>query len=196
MHLPQQAGRTTIRGIAGPILVFCVVVFLPCPLMRQGAGLARAQASFSQGDSAELDQVLFVQAPEHDNGNGGIVVAWIPEPILKSCLGKTLSQCSAMDYCIRTTSKQVSTCRNLAIPLSHLPSYPPNMRPRRVMSLSFYKLSPGGPYAPLENFYKSLPRSTLQRISMDARIKARIRFTRTPDDDDFQLEQVLATAPF
>jgi hypothetical protein len=31
---------------------------------------------------------------------------------------------------------------------------------------------------------------------MSARVKARIRFTRKPDDDDFQLEEVLAVLPF
>jgi hypothetical protein len=163
----------------------------PVPVALEGARSARAQ-TVSQG--VELDEILFVQAPEH--GGDGIIVIWIPEPLQKSCLGKTASQCSAMDFCIRTTSKQVPMCRNLAIPLSRLPSYPANMRPRRMISEGFYKLAPGGPYQPLQDFYKSLPRSSLQRISMTARIKARIRFTRTPDDDDFHLEQVLAAAPF
>jgi hypothetical protein len=168
---------------------------MPGPLAFPGYGTAHAQSS-SQG--TELDQILFVQAPQHDvSSNPGIVVAWIPEPLLKACLGKTLSQCSAMDYCIRTTSKQVSTCRNLAIPLSRLPSsFPPGMRPARVLSLSFYKITAAGPYGPLQAFYKSLPPSSLQRLSTTARIKARVRFTRNSDDDDFQFEQVLATAPF
>jgi hypothetical protein len=177
-------------------LVFGVSFYLLSLLAPRGASAAKAQAAFAQGDSTERDEILFVQAPEHDNGSGGIVVISIPEPLQRFCLGKTFTQCSSMDYCIRTTTKQVSMCRNLAVPLSRLPSYPPGMTPRRLMSLSFYKLTPGGPYAPLEDFYKSLPRSSLERISMGARIKARIRFTRTPEGDDFQLEQVLATAPF
>jgi hypothetical protein len=191
MHITRQARRFTIPAIASFIL--CLVV-LPSPLAFPGCGVVRAQSS--QG--TELDEILFVQTPEHDNAaNPGIDVAWIPEPLLKICLGKTLQQCSAMDFCIRTTSKQVAMCRNLAIPLSRLPSsFPPGMRPRRVMSLSFYKITASGPYGPLQDFYKSLPRSSLQRLSLDARIKARIRFTREPDDDDFQFEQLLATAPF
>jgi hypothetical protein len=34
-----------------------------------------------------------------------------------------------MDFCIRTTTKNVSTCRNLPVDLAHLPAYPPDMRP-------------------------------------------------------------------
>ena len=197
MHMTkQQARQPSTRAIAA--FALCVLVFLAGPLVRPGAGAANAQSSFSQGDSVELDEILFVQTPEHDSSsNPGIEVAWIPEPLQKLCLGKTMSQCSAMDFCIRTTSKQVAMCRNLAIPLSRLPSsFPSGMRPRRVMSLSFYKITASGPYGPLQDFYKSLPRSSLQRLSLDARIKARIRFTREPDDDDFQFEQILATAPF
>jgi hypothetical protein len=206
---PQQARRIASRiwptSIVGPIrcaLALCAVAFLPgsptsfapIPLVTQAAGSAQAQSSFSQG--TELDEILFVQAPENDNGSGGIVLAWIPDPLQKICLGKTLSQCSAMDFCIRTTTKTVAMCRNLAIPLSRLPAYPRGMTPHRVMSLSFYKLSPGGPYQPLVDIYKSLPSSSLDRLSMDARIKARIRVTHSANDDSIQLEQVLATAPF
>jgi hypothetical protein len=206
MIKPRQALRTFPRAHAPPALrrgicrvlraVLCLVIVVIFPSSRLGAGRAVAQSFFAQGDSTELEPVLFVQAPENDNGNGGIVVAWIPEPLLKFCLGKTLSQCSAMDFCIRTTTKIVSMCRNLAIPLSRLPSYPRGMTPRRVMSLSFYKLSPGGPYQPLVDIYKNLPSSSLERLSMDARIKARIRYTHSANDDSIQLEEVLATAPF
>ncbi len=192
----QAATHAAIRALR--IFVFCAAGLLLGALARPGCGVAHAQAAFAQGGSmnGERDEILFVQAPEHDNGSGGIVVIWIPQPLQKVCLGKTASQCSAMDYCIRTTSKQVSICRNLAVPLSRLPSYPAGMIPRRMMSLSFYKLAPGGPYQPLEDAYKSLPRSSLEHISMTARIKARIRFTRSADDDDMRLEQVLGTAPF
>jgi hypothetical protein len=151
----------------------------------------------AHAQSTEMEPILFIQAPEHGiPTNPGIEVIWIPEPLQKFCLGKTASQCAAMDFCIRTTSKQVKMCQNLAIPLSRLPAYPSGMTPRRMMSLTFYKLTPGGPYQPLVDAYKSLPRSSLERISMDARVKARVRFTRGDNDDDFQLEQVLAAAPF
>jgi hypothetical protein len=197
MHVNKQAAIPAIRATAQPVrcvLILCLLFLPPGPLARPGAGTARAQASFSQGE--ELDVTLFLLAPEHDNGSGGIVVAWIPEPLQNVCVGRTMSQCAAMDFCIRTTTKSVAMCRNLAIPLSRLPRYPPDMRPRRVISLSFYKLLPGGPYQPLQDFYNSLPSSSLNRISMDARIRARISFTHTSNDDNFRIEQVLATAPF
>jgi hypothetical protein len=200
--LPQSIDGRIFRAFARRALALCALVFLPGfpasfapgPLAHQPAGSAQAQSSFSQG--TDVDAILFVQAPENDNGSGGIDIAWIPEPLQKICLGKTLSQCAAMDFCIRTTTKTVPMCRNLAIPLSRLPAYPPGMRPRRVMSLSFYKLTPGGPYQPLVDIYKSLPSSSLERLSMDARIKARIRVTHSANDDSIQLEEVLGTAPF
>lgn len=221
MLVPRQA----LLAIARPAprvafrFALCALIFLPGfpssfapgPLGTQAVGSAQAQSSFSDGvesgDSAELAVTLFVQAPEgpngnvangsgNGNGNRGIDLAWIPEPLQKICLGKTLSQCGAMDFCIRTTTKTVAMCRNLAIPLSRLPSYARGMSPPRVMSLSFYKLTPGGPYQPLVDAYKSLPSSSLKRLSMDARIKARIRYTHSGNNDSIQLEQVLATAPF
>jgi hypothetical protein len=224
MQMPHQSCRILPRANASltrRALALCALIFLPGfpssfapgPLGTQSVGAALAQSSFSDGvesgDSAELAVTLFVQAPEgpngnvandngsgNGNGNRGIDLAWIPEPLQKICLGKTLSQCGAMDFCIRTTTKTVAMCRNLAIPLSRLPSYPRGMSPPRVMSLSFYKLTPGGPYQPLVDAYKSLPRGSLKRLSMDARIKARIRYTHSANNDSIQLEQVLATAPF
>ena len=199
---PTGIWPSSVAGPARRALALCALVFLPgfptsfapIPLVTQAAGSAQAQSSFSQG--TDVDAILFVQAPENDKGSGGIDIAWIPEPLQKICLGKTLSQCSAMDFCIRTTTKTVPMCRNLATPLSRLPAYPPGMRPRRVMSLSFYKLTPGGPYQPLVDIYRSLPSSSLERLSMDARIKARIRVTHSANDDSIQLEEVLGTAPF
>ena len=198
MDKPQPPAKPAIRGIARPVrsVAAWAFVFLASAFAPPGAGSASVQAAFAQGSSVELDEVLFVQAPERDNSGNGIEVIWIPEPLQRFCLGKTHSQCSAMDYCIRTTSKQVSTCKNLAVPLSRLPAYPAGMIPRRMISEGFYKLAPGGPYQKLVDFYKSLPRTALERISMTARIKARIRFARSADDDDFNLEQVLAVAPF
>jgi hypothetical protein len=194
MEKSRQAQRTAAGAIAAlpsraAISLFCAFVCaIPYPVHAQGT---------------EMEQILFVQAPEGKtpnatsaNGSGGIEVIWIPEPLIKFCLGKTASQCAAMDFCIRTTSKQVKMCQNLAIPLSRLPAYPRDMTPRRMMSLTFYKLTPGGPYQPLVDAYKSLPRASLERLSLAARIKARVRFTRGDNDDDFQLEQVLAAAPF
>ena len=48
----------------------------------------------------------------------------------------------------------------------------------------------------LQNFYNGASRESMERLSMSARIKARIQFIRKPDDDDFNLIQVVAAPPF
>jgi len=67
---------------------------------------------------------------------------WIPQPLQKYCLGKTAEQCSTIDYCIRTTNKDIAMCRSLSPNLRRLPAYPPGIRPRRVLSITYYKLDP------------------------------------------------------
>src|ERR1700733_8658848 len=85
----------------------------------------------------ELQPSLFVQLPGGKSVPGAVQLVWIPEPLEKYCLGKTHEQCASMDFCIRTTTKNVPVCRNLAVDLTQLPAYPPNMRPRRMMSIAF-----------------------------------------------------------
>jgi hypothetical protein len=70
------------------------------------------------------------------------------------------------------------------------------MRPSRQLSVIYYPIAPINGFDLLKDFYRSAPRASLERISMSARIKARIRFTRKADDDDFDLLEVLAVAPF
>jgi hypothetical protein len=149
----------------------------------------------SPAGSVDLDQYLFVQAMEHDNGKGAIVVVWLPQPLQKYCLGKTFEQCATIDYCIRTTNRDSHQCRNIGVNLASIPLYPPGTRPRRMLSRTLLYLSPDK-FAPLQDFFKSAPRESLERLSMSARVKARIRFTRTTDDDDFELLDVLAVPPF
>jgi len=156
---------------------------------------ASAQSSSDQSGSVDLDQVLFVQDPQFKNGRPGISLLWIPEPLQHICLGKTETQCATIDYCIRTTNPGSAQCRNLGIPRARLPHYPPNMRPRRMLSITLMYLEPTK-FEPLQSFFKSAPAASLDHISMSARIKARIRFTRTADDDDFTLLEVLAVPPF
>jgi hypothetical protein len=67
------------------------------------------------GASTELDEVLFVQALPQDNGKGGIHVIWIPQPLQKICMGKTAQQCTNIDYCVRTSNRDDSRCKNLGI---------------------------------------------------------------------------------
>jgi hypothetical protein len=86
-------------------------------------------------------------------------------------------------------------CRNLGMPLSRLPSYPQNMVPRRVLSVVLMRLTPDH-YANLQEFYHRAPRASLEHLSLSARVKARVRLTRTPDDDSLEVLEILAVAPF
>src|SRR5580658_10301618 len=97
--------------------------------------VALAQSPRPGESSLELEPSLFVQLPGGKITPGAVQLVWIPEPLEKYCLGKTHVQCASMDFCIRTTTKNVSTCRNLAVDLAHLPAYPPEMRPRRMLSV-------------------------------------------------------------
>lgn len=151
-----------------------------------------------QPGAVEIEQLLFVQAPQHANPQDGIVLVWLPEPLQRLCLGKTAKQCATIDYCIRTTNRDVAMCRNLGINLARIPVYPAGTRPRRMISLELSRIYPmkGNGFELLQNFYKSAPRASLERLSMSARVKARIQFIRKPDDDDFNLIQVIAAPPF
>ena len=138
----------------------------------------------------ELEETMFVLKPG-TAGIRGVVLAWIPQPIEKFCLGKTHTECSSMDYCIRTTSKDVPMCRNLAVKLSSLPHYPADMRPRRMISITLLSPATTPGFAELLKFVEDAPAGTLDRLSLKARVKARIKFTRKPDDDDFQVLEIL-----
>lgn len=171
---------------------FCAFVLYAVP------SVARAQAADATNHpaSTELEAILFVQTPQGDNGKGAIRLVWVPEPIERLCLGKTAQQCSTIDYCIRTTNREVSLCRNLGIPLSRLPSYPHEMRPRRQLSVIYFPAADVKNLAMLQDFYRRAPRSSLERLSLSARVRARVRFTRRLDDDDFDVLEILAVAPF
>jgi len=173
----------------GNLLGLCAVALFVLPAM------ARAQSAGATSASTELEAVLFVQSLPMKNGQDAIQLVWIPQPIQRLCLGKTTQQCSAMDYCIRTTTRDVSMCRTLAVPLSRLPSYPPNMVPRRLISVALLNLTPDH-FTLLQDFYHHAPRASLQHLSLSARVKAKVRFTRKPDDDDFDVLEIVAVAPF
>ena len=146
--------------------------------------------------STELEASLFVQSPQADNGRGAIRLVWVPQPIERLCLGKTAQQCSTIDYCVRTTNREASICRSLGIPLSRLPSYPHDMRPRRQLSVIYFPAADVKNLAMLQDFYRRAPRSSFERLSLSARVKARVRFTRRADDDDFDVLEILAVEPF
>jgi hypothetical protein len=86
--------------------------------------------------------------------------------------------------------------RNLGIPLSRLPSYPHDMRPRRQLTVTYFPVAPIKSFAMLQDFYHRAPRPSLERLSLSTRFKARVRFTRLPEDDDFDVLEILAVAPF
>jgi len=169
------------------LLSICVAAVLALP------AVARAQSA--SATPREMETILFVQAQHTKDGQDGIRLIWIPQPLQKFCLGKTADQCSAMDFCIRTTTPSVKMCQSLAVPLSRLPSYPPDMVPRRQMSVTFFRLTPDY-FANLQDFYRHAPKASLEHLSLSARVKARVRFIRKPDDDDFDVLQILAVAPF
>jgi len=165
-------------------------------VMSTAPSLAHAQSSAikAQPGSTEMDAVLFVQSLPLKDGQQGIHLVWIPQPLQRLCLGKTTEQCTNIDYCIRTTNRDVSTCRNLGIPLSRLPSYPSGMIPRRLLSVVLMRLTPDH-FANLQEFFHSAPKSSLKHLSMSARVKARVRFTRKADDDDFEVLDITAVPP-
>ena len=184
-----------LRGACATILAGGFSIGIPTPRAGRSALLLDQSPSDGQG-SIELEQFLFVQAPEPDNGQGNIVVIWLPQPLQKLCLEKTAAQCSTIDYCIRTTNRESSQCRNIGVNLARIPPYPPDTRPRRKLSVVYFPEARIKGLEQLRDFYRSAPKASLQHISMNARIKARIRFTRKADDDDFDLLEVLAVPPF
>jgi len=97
-----------------------------------------------------------------------------------------------MDYCIRTTNKNVPMCRNLAEELAHLPAYPADMRPRRMMSIGLYSATGMKGWPELQEYVAHATKDNLLHFSLSAQVKAKVTFTRKPDDDDFQVLEILS----
>ena len=154
--------------------------------------VAVAQTPRPGDSSLELEPSLFVQLPGGKSTPGAVQLVWIPEPLEKYCLGKTHEQCASMDFCIRTTTKNVSTCRNLAVDLAHLPTYPPDMRPRRMLSVALIPPTRMKGWEELQNYVARTAKDRLEHFSPLARIKAKVTFTRTPEDDDFRVLEILS----
>jgi hypothetical protein len=96
-----------------------------------------------------------------------------------------------MDFCIRTTTKNVSTCRNLAVDLGALARLPSGHASqahaqRRPLSC------PNEGWEELQDYVAHAPKDRLERFSLLARIKAKITFTRTPEDDGFRVLEILS----
>ncbi len=187
----MPAKRPRLRLLSLLISGLCCVALFALTSMTQ----AQSASVQGQAGSSEIEAVLFVQSLRTTDGHEGIRLVWIPQPLQRFCLGKTAQQCADIDYCIRTTDRDVSMCRKLGIPLSRLPSYAPGMIPRRQMSETWFALAPDS-FAKLQEFFHHAPRASLEHLSMSSRVKARVRFTRKPDDDDFDVLDILAVAPF
>jgi len=186
--------RSRLVALLAAVLTACAGIPSANSGTLEAKAIPSAEQASGQTGSVELEQMLFVQAPENGIPKDGIHLIWLPEPLQKLCLGKTASRCATIDYCIRTTNRDDSRCRNLGVNLARIPNYPPGTRPARMISLTLFKIRDynGNGYGMLQSFYKSLPPASLNRLSMSARVKARIQFTRKPDDDDFNLLQILA----
>jgi hypothetical protein len=154
--------------------------------------VAMAQTPRPGENSLELEASLFVQLPGGKAPAGAVQLVWIPAPLEKYCLGKTHDQCASMDFCIRTTSKNVSTCRNLAVDLAHLPTYPSDMIPRRVLSITLFSAIRMKGWEELQDYVARAPKDRVEHFSPLARIKAKVTFTRTPDDDGFRVLEIVS----
>ncbi len=153
---------------------------------------AMAQPPRPGQSSLELEPSLFVQLPGGKITPGSVQLVWIPEPLEKYCFGKTHEQCASMDFCIRTTTKNVSTCRNLAVDLARLPAYPPDMRSRRMLSIALIPPTRMKGWDELQDYLARAPKDRLEHFSPLARIKAKVTFSRTPEDDDFRVLEILS----
>jgi len=153
---------------------------------------AAAQALPNPPDAIEMEQTLFVQAPDFAGGGNSIVLVWLPEPLVSTCLGRTMKECFNFDFCIRTTNPNGPQCKNLAVPRARLPHYPPGMVQRRAMSVVLSKLGDSNGFDLLKSFYRSAPKASLQRLSSDATIRARISYNNSSSFEGFSLIQVLS----
>src|ERR1700733_11409959 len=127
--------------------------------------VALAQSPRPGESSLELEPSLFVQLPAGKSTPGAVLLVWIPEPLEKYCIGKTHDQCASMDFCIRTTTKNVSTCRNLAVDLAQLPAYRRDMLPRRVLSVGLYPPTRMTGWEDLQDFIARAPKDRLDHFS-------------------------------
>ncbi|MDQ1390717.1 MAG: hypothetical protein QOG55_177 [Acidobacteriaceae bacterium] len=184
--------RWLLRYIA-VTLVFGTVS--PARHFPGGSEIALAQTSLlvSQEKISELEASLFVQDPHLESGKKAIQLIWIPLPIQKYCLGKTSKECSTIDYCIRTTNKRASMCQNLSVDTTRLSAYPQDVPPRRVLSIVYFlPIATADGFDTLAKFFENAPKGSLDRLSRRARIRARIKLTRSVDDDQFEVLEILA----
>jgi hypothetical protein len=175
-------------GLFVHAMIAGLVILVAAPRL----GAAPLPASDGQPDRIEMEQTLYVQAPDFPGGGNSIVLVWLPKPLEKTCLGRTMKQCSNIDYCIRTTNPNSAQCSTLGIPRVRLPHYPPGMQPRRAISVVLRSPGDSNGFDLLKNFYKNAPKGALERLSSDATIRARIRYNNDPSFEGFTLLEVLS----
>jgi len=178
-------------------VAICATAALVCAaasgLAENPFPIASAPVSAGQPDPFEMEQTLYVQAPDFAGAGDSIVLVWLPEPLESTCLGRTMKECARIDYCIRTTNPNGPQCRDLGIPRAQLPHYPADMRPRRAISVVLRAMSNDHGFDRLKAFYRSAPPSSLSRFSPHATIQARIRYNDAPSFQSFYLLEVLST---
>lgn len=171
-----------------------IVAGLVCAVALETAAteplVVSAAASGGQSNGVEMEQTLYVQAPDFPGGGDSIVLVWLPKPLESTCLGRTMKECFKIDYCIRTTNPNGPQCRDLGIPRARLPHYRADMRPRRAISVVLRAMSDDHGFDRLKAFYRNAPPSSLNRLSPDATIKARIRYDDNPSFQGFNVLEV------
>jgi hypothetical protein len=155
--------------------------------------LAVSAASGGQSNGIEMDQTLYVQAPDFSGAGDSIVLVWLPAPLVSTCMGRTMKECFKIDYCISTTNPDGPQCKDLGIPRSRLPHFPADMWPRRAISVVLRAMSDDHGFDRLKAFYRNAPQSSLSRLSPDATIKARISYIDDPAFQRFNVLEVLST---
>jgi len=184
--MPAAKSASTLLRLAA----IAVAVVLAC-------GIPSTAQSQTEGAS-ELEESLFLLNAHVKNAKGveipGVLtVVSVPQPIQKYCMGKTSNQCAAIDFCIRTTTKSVPTCQKLPPNLRNLPPYPAGMRPNRQYSISFFQGAPNiKGFDALRRFYDAAPKDALDILSAHGRFQAKIRFTKTANDGNFELLEVVS----
>jgi hypothetical protein len=188
--MPNPKSASTILKLAA----IPVVGILTC----SNPFAAQSQVPVAKEGASELEESLFVLNPHLKNAKGveipGVLtVVSVPKPIQKYCMGETSEQCSTIDYCIRTTTKSVAMCQKLPPNLRNLPPYTAGMSPNRVFSISFFQGAPNiKGFDALRRFYDAAPKGTLDVFSTHARFRAKIRFTKTANDGNFELLEVVS----
>lgn len=172
-----------------------VAGLLCAPALGRAAtpSVAVSAASAGQSNGDEMEQTLYVQAPDFPSAGDSIVLVWLPEPLVSTCMGRTMKECFKIDYCIRTTNPNGAQCRDLGIPRAQLPHYPANMRPRRAISVVLRAMGDDHGFDRLKAYYRNASPSSLSRLSPNATIQARIRYDDNPSFPGLTLLEVLST---